>query len=108
MAGNGFRGHAERFLAAAQRHPECHGARLVAIDDKGSLIELDLNVEMPLAFKVDGVSPNGVRTCETVTVRLRPNYPWSSPSFYLRKDFPRNSSACAARPGNRLAAPLPG
>ena len=45
---------------------------------------------MPLAFKVDGASPNGVRTCETVTVRLRPDYPWSSPSFYLRKDFPRD------------------
>ena len=54
MAWNGFRGHAERFLAAARRHPECRGARLVAINDKGSVIELDLNVEMPLAFKVDG------------------------------------------------------
>lgn len=105
MAGNGFRGHAERFLAAAKRHPECRGARLVAIDDKGSLIELDLNVEMPLAFKVDGASPNGVRTHETATVRLRPNYPWSSPLFYLRKDFPRDLPHL--QPGPLTALPRP-
>jgi hypothetical protein len=105
MTGNGFRGHAERFLAAAKRHPECRGARLVAIDDKGSLIELDLNVEMPLAFKVDGASPNGVRTCETVTARLWRNYPWSSPSFYLRKDFPRNLPHL--QPGPVTALPRP-
>jgi hypothetical protein len=90
MAGNDFRGHAERLLAAAQRHPECRGGRIVSVDAGGSLIHLDLNVEMPLEFKVDGASPNGVRVLETVTVRLWSNYPWSSPSFYLRADFPRN------------------
>lgn len=105
MAGNGFRGHAERFLAAAERHPECRGARLVAIKDTGSLIELDLNVEMPLAFKVDGASPNGVRTCETVSVRLRPNYPWSSPTFYLRADFPRDLPHLQPGPATDLPRP---
>ena len=105
MAGNGFRGHAERFLAVAKRHPECRGARLVAIDDKGSLIELDLNVEMPLAFKADGASPNGVRTCETVTVKLRPDYPWSSPLFYLRADFPRELPHLQPGPATELPRP---
>ncbi|ABA06122.1 hypothetical protein Nwi_2872 [Nitrobacter winogradskyi Nb-255] len=90
MAGNDYRGHAERFLAAALRHPECRGGRLISVDAGGSRIELDLNVEMPLAFKVDGASPNGVRVVETVNVRLWPSYPWSSPSFYLRMDFPRD------------------
>lgn len=90
MAGNDFRGHAERFLAAALRHPECRGGHLISVDAGGSRLELDLNVEMPLAFKVDGASPNGVRVVETVNVRLWPSYPWSSPSFYLRMDFPRD------------------
>jgi hypothetical protein len=90
MAGNDFRDHAESFLAAAVRHPECRTGRLISIDENGSRIELDLNVEMPINFKVDGASPNGVRVVETVSVRLWPSYPWSSPSFYLRRDFPRD------------------
>jgi hypothetical protein len=89
MAGSDFQGHAERFLAVARRHPECRAGRLIAIDKSGSSLEIDLNVEMPLAFKADGASPNRVRTLETVSVRLWPRYPWSSPSFYLRADFPR-------------------
>ncbi|KQY97181.1 hypothetical protein ASD45_20975 [Pseudolabrys sp. Root1462] len=81
---------AERFLSAAKTHAECRAGRLIASDEKGSALELDLNVEMALEFKVDGASPNGVRTTETVRVVLRPDYPWSSPVFYLRSDFPRD------------------
>jgi hypothetical protein len=105
MAGNGFRGHAERFLAAAASHPECRAGRLAAIDENGSLIELDLNVEMPIDFKVDGASPNGVRTTETIKVRLWPDYPWSSPAFYLRSDFPRDLPHL--QPGPVTALPRP-
>ena len=50
-------------------------------------------------------SPNGVRTCETVTVRLRPDYPWSSPSFYLRKDFPQGFPT--VQPGPLTDLPRP-
>ncbi|MEA2878506.1 MAG: hypothetical protein QOF14_3702 [Hyphomicrobiales bacterium] len=105
MAGNDFQGHAERFLAAARRHPECRAGRLIAVDKEGSRIELDLNVEMPLAFRADGASPNGVRTTETVTVRLWPRYPWSSPSFYLRSDFPRDLPHL--QPGSVTELPRP-
>jgi Prokaryotic E2 family A/Prokaryotic homologs of the JAB domain len=90
MVGNDFRGHAERFLTAALRHPECRAGRLISIDASGSRIELDCNVEMPIDVKVDGASTNGVRVVETVAVRLWARYPWSSPSFYLRQDFPRD------------------
>jgi hypothetical protein len=81
---------AERFVLAARRHPECRKGDIVSVDEQGALIALDMNVEMPLAFKADGISPNGVLTSEIVQVRLRGDYPWSSPSFYLREDFPRD------------------
>src|SRR4051794_2451958 len=105
MAGNDLRGHAERFLAAAQRHNECLGGRIVSVEEDGARVELDLNVEMPLHIKVDGVSPNGVRTVETVSVWLWPSYPWSSPSFYLRADFPRNLPHI--QPGSLSELPRP-
>jgi hypothetical protein len=105
MAGNDFRAHAERFLAAAVRHPECRGGRIVSIEAGGSGIELDLNVEMAIDFKVDGASPNGVRVVETVNVKLCPSYPWSSPSFYLRADFPRDLPH--VQPGRLSEPPRP-
>jgi Prokaryotic E2 family A/ThiF family/Prokaryotic homologs of the JAB domain len=105
MAGEGLRSHGEQFLLAARSHAECHAGRLIKADDKATLIELDLNVEMPIDFKVDGASPNGVRTTETVTVRLWPDYPWSSPSFYLRMDFPRDLPHLQPGPLTELPRP---
>jgi len=104
MAGS-VRSHGEQFLLAAKTHAECRAGRLIKSDEAGFLIELDLNVEMPLAFKVDGKSPNGVCTTETVTVRLWPDYPWSSPSFYLRADFPRDLPHLQPGPLTELPRP---
>ena len=89
MSGNVLQAHSERFLSVATRHRECLGGRIVEVTDATSLIELDLNVEMPLHMKVDGVARNGVLRTETITAVLRRTYPWSSPSFFLRPDFPR-------------------
>lgn len=82
--------HAERFLTAARTHRECRSGRVVSTDETVAFIELDINVEMPLHMRVDGVSESGVRRTETVTVRLGDRYPWSPPTFFLRDDFPRN------------------
>ena len=90
MSGDALQAHAERFLSVATRHGECLGGRIAEVTDADALIELDLNVEMPLHMKVDGVAQNGVRRTETVTAVLRRTYPWSSPSFFLRPDFPRD------------------
>jgi hypothetical protein len=79
---------AEQFCSAAKRHGECRDARVLSNDADGAWIELDLDVSMPTCF--GGTSPNGVRAVETVLVDLRPDYPWSSPRFYLRQDFPRD------------------
>ena len=95
----------KQFLLAALTHAECRAGRLITADNDGCLIELDLNVEMPLEYKVDGKSPNGVQTIEKVTVRLWPNYPWSSPSFYLRSDFPRDLPHLQPGPLTQLPRP---
>ena len=72
MSGDGLRAHAERFVAAAIRHPQCRDARIARVTDNAASIELDLDVEMPLHMKADGVSESGVRRIETATVRLEP------------------------------------
>lgn len=105
MAGDVLRSHAERFLMAAKSHEECRGGKVLSVDELAASIELELNVEMPLQFKVDGVSPNGVGTTETVLVKLLPNYPWSSPLFFLRQDFPRDLPHL--QPGSAGSLPRP-
>ncbi len=54
------------------------------------IINIEINVEMPLKYKGNGKSPNGVRILEPVSVNFPKEYPWKSPKFYLRKDFPSN------------------
>jgi len=89
MPGGLMRDRAEAFAAAAARHPQVRGARVAAVGDGHADVELDVAVEMPLHMKADGVSENGIRAVETVTARLASSYPWSSPTFLLRLDFPR-------------------
>lgn len=90
MSEEGLVGHAERFLTTARTHRECRGGRVVSAEDSSAVVELDINVEMPLHMRIDGVSESGVRRTETVTALLGPHYPWSPPTFHLREDFPRN------------------
>lgn len=81
---------AENLLRVALAHPECVGGATIAAKDGRARIRLDMNVEMPLHMKDDGVSASGVRTCEPVVLELPPSYPWQSPRFYLRDNFPRS------------------
>jgi hypothetical protein len=92
-------------MAAAIRHPQCRDARIARVTDGAACIELDLDVEMPLHMKADGASENGVRRVETAAVSLGPSYPWSSPTFYLRADFPR--ALPHLQPGPPDALPRP-
>ena len=80
----------EDFVRVAGRHPECRRAALVSSGSDRIAVQLELNVEMPLHIKAMGVSPSGVREVEPVTAILPPSYPWASPSFFLREDFPRD------------------
>lgn len=84
-----FRKSVNRAIKTFCAHPECKGCALVAINDTAAIAELILNIEMPLAWRAKGQSPNGVRRQETVKVRFPSSYPWASPRFYLRDDFDR-------------------
>lgn len=81
---------AGQFLQIARLHHDCVGGAVIEPDGGSQRIRLDMRVEMPLAMKVAGISPSGVRTCEPVVARLPPDYPWHSPRFTLREDFPRH------------------
>ena len=81
---------ANSILAILLVHPEVTAGD-VLVNAKGNPeIQVSINVEMALPDKAKGKSPTGVKTSEPVTVRLPEEYPWKSPSFYLREDFPRN------------------
>lgn len=77
---------AKNLLRVALKHPECISGEVL----EPECICLNMNVEMPLGMKTDGISSSGVRTCEPVLLRLPITYPKQSPRFYLRDDFPRS------------------
>jgi hypothetical protein len=81
---------AEHLLRVALTHPECVGGTALEPEGGRPRIQLEMNVEMPLDMKADGISSSGVRTCEPVVLKFPAAYPWQSPRFYLREDFPRN------------------
>lgn len=74
----------------ARKHPACAGGRVFACPEGRSRLELDMRVEMPIHFKPDGQSSSGVRLIEPVVATLPSGYPWLSPRFALRSDFPRH------------------
>lgn len=81
---------AKHLLRVALTHPECVGGAVLEPEDGRPRIRLEMNVEMPLDMKADGISQSGVRTCEPVILKLPATFPWRSPRFYLREDFPRD------------------
>jgi hypothetical protein len=81
---------AEHLLRVALTHPECVGGAVLEPEGGRARIRLDMNVEMPIDMKADGISSSGIRTQEPVVLILPPDYPWRSPRFYFREDFPIN------------------
>jgi len=102
---SGLRQAVERAVRTFGKHPECLECSIEAIDDNGASVALTLNVEMPLAWRAIGRSPNGVKCQETVNVKFGKDYPWSAPRFYLREDFDR--SLPHIQPGSRHKPPEP-
>lgn len=80
----------EHVLQVALQHSECVGGEVLEPENGIERIRLDMNVEMPLDMKAGGVSTSGVLTREPVTLELPGDWPWQSPRFYLREDFPRH------------------
>lgn len=96
---------ADHVLRIARTHPECRGGEVLEPAGGRQRLQLDMNVEMPLHMSVDGISATGVRTNEPVIVKLAKDHPWSSPTFYLRDDFPRHFPHL--QPGPKTAPPRP-
>lgn len=105
MSEEALRAHAESFLRAASCHTSCRSTEILEVTDAYALMELGIAVELPLHMKVDGHSPNGVRTEEPVQVRIRQRYPWTSPTIYLRADFPRDLPHLQPGPASALPRP---
>jgi len=90
MAADDEASAADHVLRVALRHSECVGGEVLELEHGLERVRIDMNVEMPLDMKADGVSSSGVRTCESVVLKLPASWPWQSPGFYLREDFPRH------------------
>lgn len=77
-------------MAAIQTHPRFK-AGCIEIAETGALqLHLEVEVRLPLHMEVDGMSTSGILPLETVLMTLPDDYPWSSPSFRFRPDFPRD------------------
>lgn len=81
---------AELFCRVAEKHDECTDAKIIDIGNSSAIVNINLNVQMPFQYRVDGQSPNGVYNNETISVLLLEQFPWLPPFFSLRMNFPRN------------------
>lgn len=79
-----------RALRIAAAHPAVRDVRVSHRADDGSVwAELDMEQQLPSTWRVAGVSPSGVRSTETVTIRFPADFPQGSPRAFLRDDFDR-------------------
>ncbi|BCM87704.1 ThiF family adenylyltransferase [Methylobacterium indicum] len=79
-----------RALRISTAHPAVRAVRVEGSHEDGSVwAELDIAQELPSAWRVAGVSPSGVRSIESVTIRFPSDFPRGSPRAFLRADFDR-------------------
>lgn len=81
-------------------HPEVVRVSALSPDDEGAQLTIDaeVTVELPLAWKARGVSPNGGRSIEPVRFSFSQNFPFHAPKITLRDDFDR--SLAHVQPGS--------
>jgi hypothetical protein len=105
MSSSELERHARTFVRVAERHALCSGIEILSVDDQRAVIAVTISVEMPLADAARGISDSGVKVLEEVRVSLWSNFPWSSPTFTLREDFPRGFPHLSSRSGK--GRPIP-
>lgn len=96
---------ASQLVSVFELHPEILTVERAQTDEDRLELDVSINVELPLAAKDSGQSANGVFTTEYVTVKIPDDFPWSSPRFYLRQDFPRELPHL--QPGSKNTRPRP-
>jgi len=97
--------HAQQFVRVAADHRQCVEAGVIGVADDHARLYVVLGVEMPLPYASKGSSPNGVGLHERIEIRIGADYPWKSPSFFLREDFPRDLPHLSAGGGKSLPRP---
>ncbi|WP_192385348.1 Mov34/MPN/PAD-1 family protein [Mesorhizobium silamurunense] len=105
MTAQQFERHAQQFARVAADHRQCAEAGIIGVADDHARVYVVLSVEMPLPYASKGSSPNGVKLQERVEIRIAADYPWKSPSFFLREDFPRDLPHLSAGGGKSLPRP---
>lgn len=105
MSSSALERHALTFLRVAERHALCSDPKILSVDDDRAVIAVTVRVEMPLVDAARGISDSGVKVLEEVRVSLWASFPWSSPTFTLREDFPRGFPHLSSRSGK--GRPIP-
>lgn len=79
-----------RAIRIARAHPAVQEAR-VSEDVASGIVQLELDIqqELPSAWRAAGESPSHVRAVETATILFPPGYPKRAPRTFLREDFDR-------------------
>lgn len=73
-----------------QRHPALSSVGQPMLDNGGFEIEATIEVSLPSRFRVDGVTPNGIRAIEPCWLTFPVDWPMRAPEVWLREDFPLN------------------
>ncbi|MGK3962063.1 hypothetical protein WMF38_54290 [Sorangium sp. So ce118] len=96
-----------RALRLLVQHPNVQRLGEVALDAKTGVttVFVYLRVSLPNAWMASGVSPNGIRAVETITLAFPRSYPIDPPKIHLRADFER--SLAHIQPGALTEAPVP-
>lgn len=68
-------------------------------------VDVTLRLGLPNAWMAKGVSPNGVRALESVTLTLPSEFPLQAPQIHLRPDFDR--ALAHVNPGSPDEPPVP-
>ncbi len=82
----------ESLIRTIEVHPAVSSVEQATRLFSGGAIEVqfDMDIELPQAYKSEGVSPTGVKSRETIWMSFPANYPMRAPKVWLRQDFPRN------------------
>ena len=95
-----------RAIRIAHVHPSVRAARVVEDAVSGAiLLDLDIEQQLPSAWRAAGESPSGVRAIETARIVLPLEYPTRSPRTFLRSDFDRRHPHLLPVPSNQPPQP---
>lgn len=95
-----------RAIRIARAHPSVREVRLIEEARDGAvLIEVEIEQQLPSAWRMDRVSPSGVRAVEPAQIFLPTDFPIRSPKAFLRADFNRAHPHLLPTPADQLPQP---